>query len=260
MGANGKPPRLGPPTVEEEPSSSCCGCFGQKSNNDGYQSFKDDVTPPHSGRSKPGAYLPGGGSFSSTSSGSNSARSKKMRRIAILGFRAVGKTVVSTVFVGEPFDSSYHPTIENTFHKIITFNGDEYSAEILDTAGQDEYSILPTQYSLGVHGYVLIYSVASKASFDKIKVINDKLLNFFGTTNVPRVLVGNKSDMKKERQVPTEEGSTLAEEWGCPFIECSAKSNENIAEVFNLVMAEIENAEKATGASSDDKKGICSVM
>lgn len=80
-------------------------------------------------------------------------------------------------FVENHFVESYYPTIENTFSKVIKYKGQEYATEIIDTAGQDEYSILNSKHSVGIHGYMLVYSVASKSSFDMCKIIRDKILD-----------------------------------------------------------------------------------
>jgi GTPase SAR1 family protein len=64
---------------------------------------------------------------------------------------------------------------------------------------QDEYSLFQKHYAIGIHGYILVYSVTSKKSFEMVKIINDKLLNSLGTEKVPRVLVGNKTDLRHER-------------------------------------------------------------
>lgn len=95
----------------------------------------------------------------------------------------------------------YNPTIENTFNTVIKSGSDEFATEIVDTAGQDEFSIFQRPYAVGVHGYVLVYSVTSKNSFEMVKIINDKILNSLGTDKVPRVLVGNKKDLHYERYV-----------------------------------------------------------
>jgi hypothetical protein len=55
--------------------------------------------------------------------------------------------------------------------------GQEYTTEIVDTAGQDEYSIMQSKHFIGIHGYMLVYSVGSKQSFEMIRVIRDKILN-----------------------------------------------------------------------------------
>jgi len=135
---------------------------------------------------------------------------------------------------------SYYPTIENQFSKIIRYKGQEYATEILDTAGQDEFSIMNQKHSIGVHGYVLVYSITSRSSFEMIQIIRDKILNNTGTESVPMIVVGNKSDLGPQRKVETIEGKNLAQEWNCPFVETSARHNANIAKVFELLIGEIE--------------------
>lgn len=107
-------------------------------------------------------------------------------------------------FVENHFVESYYPTIENTFSRTIKFKGQEYATEIIDTAGQvcffpnqapvrpltipaqDEYSILNSRHSIGIHGYMLVYSVASKTSFEMVKIIRDKVLNHLVRRCCPR--------------------------------------------------------------------------
>jgi GTPase SAR1 family protein len=69
-----------------------------------------------------------------------------------------------------------------------------------------------------------------------------------GTEDIPHVLVGNKSDLVHEREVATEEGQRLADEWGVPFLESSAKFNMNVEEVFKRLIAQTE-------AGQDNGKG-----
>ncbi|KAF8937631.1 ras-2 [Dissophora ornata] len=179
------------------------------------------------------------------------AKSPKLRRIALLGSRAVGKSSMTIQFVEDVFVDSYYPTIENTFTKSISHQGQEYAAEIIDTAGQDEFSIFNGKHALDIHGYILVYSVTSKLSFDMIKIIRDKILNYTGTDWVPIVIVGNKSDLHGQRQISTEEGEELAASWNCQSCESSAKHNENIGRVFELMIGEIE---KSTNVPEEAKK------
>jgi len=65
------------------------------------------------------------------------------RKIAVLGFRAVGKTSLTTQFVSGTFNNGrYDPTIENTYHKTIRFRKVHFATDVVDTAGMDEYSRL----------------------------------------------------------------------------------------------------------------------
>lgn len=62
----------------------------------------------------------------------------------------------------------------------MRINSQDYEVRLVDTAGQDEYSIFPVQYGIDVHGYVLVYSITSLKSFEVIKIIYEKLLDITG--------------------------------------------------------------------------------
>ncbi|KAI9227847.1 MAG: ras-2 [Piptocephalis tieghemiana] len=166
----------------------------------------------------------------------------KARRIAVLGYRAVGKSSLTIQFVENHFVDSYYPTIESTFTKTIHYKNTPYSCEIIDTAGQDEYSMLNSKHAIGIHGYVFVYSVTSLNSLEMARIIRDKILNYTGTDWIPCVLVGNKSDLHMQRQVSEEEGRELANRWKCQWTEASAKQDENIDKIFNLVIEEVEKS------------------
>ncbi|KAH9909815.1 seryl-tRNA synthetase [Xylariomycetidae sp. FL2044] len=168
----------------------------------------------------------------------------KQRKVAIVGSRSVGKSSLAVQFVDGHFVESYYPTIENTFSKVIRFKGQDYATEIVDTAGQDEYSILNSKHFIGIHGYMLVYSVSSLPSFEMVQVIREKILNHLGTDWVPIVIVGNKSDLRPEqRQVSQEDGKKLSEKFNCAWTEASARYNEHVAKAFELLIAQIEKSQ-----------------
>lgn len=167
----------------------------------------------------------------------------KQRKIAVMGYRSVGKSSLSIQFVEGQFVDSYDPTIENTFTKSTRINSQDYELKLVDTAGQDEYSLFPSQYSIDVHGYVLVYSITSIKSFDVVKSIHEKLLDITGKDIVPLVLVGNKTDLHMERAITTEEGRKLAEDWRAIFLETSAKENQSVSDIFHNLLMEIEKAD-----------------
>jgi Ras family protein len=176
---------------------------------------------------------------------------ERARKIAIVGASAVGKSTVTVQFVEQHFVESYYPTIENQFSKPINYKGIEYTTEIIDTAGQDEFSIMSQKLLIGIHGYMLVYSVTSRASFDMIPIIRDKILNATGTDSLPMVIVGNKSDLEdiQQRQVSSQEGIQLAQSLKLPFVETSAKTNANIDKAFETLISEIEK----TNPTTEDK-------
>jgi Ras family protein len=152
----------------------------------------------------------------------------------------------------------YDPTIESTQHKTIRFRKVHFATDIVDTAGMDEFSRLSRNASLGVHGYALVFSIASRQSFDMIDQVNDALLNSLGDLpDVPRVLVGNMKDMHESRQVSISDAQRLAESWKVPYIECSSKTGESVAEVFHTLLKEIE---KDDGLLAESGDGGCVIL
>ncbi|KAF7454040.1 GTPase SAR1 [Pyrenophora tritici-repentis] len=192
----------------------------------------------------------------------------KQRKMAIVGSRAVGKSSLTVQFVDGHFVDSYYPTIENTFSKMIKYKNQEFATEIIDTAGQDpadwdalyqdEYSILNSKHFIGIHGYMIVYSVASKQSFEMARIIRDKILNHLAVEWVPLVIVGNKSDLRPEqRQVTPEDGRALAAEFKCAWTEASARYNENVQKAFELMVAEVERSQNPGEPTGGSK---CAVM
>jgi len=182
----------------------------------------------------------------------------KQRKIAIVGSRSVGKSSLTVQFVDGHFVESYYPTIENTFSKIIKYKGQEFATEIIDTAGQDEYSILNSKHFIGIHGYMLVYSVASTQSFEMVQVIRDKILNHLGSEWVPIVIVGNKSDLRPDqRQVTVEDCRGLAEKFNCAYTEASARYNENVTKAFELMIGQIEKQQNPNEPAGGNK---CEIM
>ncbi|XP_022073904.1 GTP-binding protein Rheb isoform X1 [Acanthochromis polyacanthus] len=169
---------------------------------------------------------------------------------------ATGKSSLTIQFVEGQFVDSYDPTIENTFTKTMTVNGQEYNLQLVDTAGQDEYSIFPQSYTIDVDGYILIYSVTSYKSFEVVRVIHEKLLDMVGNVQVPIILVGNKKDLHMERVISFEEGKALAESWNAAFLESSAKENQTAVEVFRRMILEVEKMEAGQPAG----RTPCSMM
>ena len=163
-----------------------------------------------------------------------------VRKIVMLGARNSGKSSVVQRFAEGKFGAAYDPTIESTIRAKISFKGVTFMCDILDTAGQDEYSNFSRQATVGVHGYCMVFSVTSMQSFLAIQKIHDRITELVGSYTVPTVLVGTKSDDETRREVPTSAGEALAESWGTTFIECSAKSDFGIYDVFETLLHEIE--------------------
>ncbi|KAG5419280.1 RHB1 [Candida metapsilosis] len=179
--------------------------------------------------------------------------SVKTRKLAVVGSRAVGKSSMTVRYVEDHFVESYYPTIENQFSKSITYKNQEYAIEVLDTAGQDEYSMMNEKHLVGVHGYLLVYSVTSRQSFELVEFIRDKILNSIGNENIPMILIGNKRDLTHQRQVEQHEGAELARKFKCQFLETSVKENYHIKEAFEGLIDRIERIQNPPVVKKEDK-------
>ncbi|XP_075706323.1 GTPase RhebL1 isoform X2 [Rhinoderma darwinii] len=161
----------------------------------------------------------------------------KHRKVVMLGYPSVGKSSLAIQFIKGDFPKDYEPTIENTWSKTFVLGNDEFELDVVDTAGQDEYSLLPQSFIFGIHGYIVVYSVAC-------------------ARRMPIVLVGNKTDLPAQcRQVKQEEGKKLADSWGAAFMEVSAKDPERSKQIFTKIIEEIDRVERSF---SEEKK--CSMM
>ncbi|VDD95653.1 unnamed protein product [Enterobius vermicularis] len=164
------------------------------------------------------------------------------RKIALLGYPCVGKSSITLRYVYGSFPDGYETTIEDVHTKTHYLNGREFALEITDTAGQQEYSLFPRSASV-VDGYILVYAIDDRKSFEIIRTIYDKLMENYGDKNTPLVLVGNKLDLQhSDRRVSTEEGKMLAATWGAAFHETSAKDNTAVQPIFDSILREIEIA------------------
>ncbi|KAJ7785275.1 small GTPase superfamily [Mycena maculata] len=185
------------------------------------------------------------------------------RKIVVLGSRSVGKSSLVKQFVEGHYSDVYYPNTESSANKVITYNGTEFPCELIDTAGQDEFSQLNSRYAIGIHGYVLVYSIASRASFEMVQIIYDKIVDYCGLRTVPAVIVGAKADLNACRQVDAMDGARLAHANGAAWIEASALRDENVGKAFELCLAEIERGTAgaaAPPAPPDAPGGKCVVM
>lgn len=165
-------------------------------------------------------------------------------KVVVFGNGGVGKSSITLRFVTDTFTSEYIPTIEDCYRKQCIVDNRSAFIDILDTAGQEEYSALRDQWVREGNAFVLTYSVDSRASFEAITQFRERILIVNEDELVPMVLVGNKIDLEKNRQVSTAEGEHLAQELQIPFIECSALQGVNCEKVFHCSVREIRKLVK----------------
>lgn len=167
------------------------------------------------------------------------------------------------------FVETYDPTIEDSYRKQVVIDSQSCMLEVLDTAGQEEYTALRDQWIRDGEGFILVYSITSRASFTRIRKFHSQIQRVKDSSSAnsptargshlssplsgsmpfgslpngpaPVMLVGNKSDRVTEREVSTQEGSALAKEMGCQFVEASAKNCINVERAFYDVVRNLRS-------------------
>jgi len=172
-------------------------------------------------------------------------------KLVIVGGGGVGKSALTIQLIQNHFIDEYDPTIEDSYRKQVTIDDETCLLDILDTAGQEEYSAMRDQYMRTGQGFLTVYAITSRSSFDEISSFREQILRVKDADKVPMVVVGNKCDLESERQVSKAEGQDLAKSFGCPFLETSAKSRINVEESFFELVREIR---KQTGSTKGDPK------
>jgi len=164
----------------------------------------------------------------------------KTYKIAVLGSGGVGKSCLSMRYVRSTFVDIYDPTIEDAFRHQTVIDNVTCVLDILDTAGQEDMKMLRRQWIEDRDGFLLVFSIADRSSFEDInqfyELIVDVKEETMGITKVPLVLVGNKADLVDKRQVSSKEASDDAAKKNATYIETSAKNGDSVSEAFeNLV-------------------------
>ncbi|CAG8524850.1 1212_t:CDS:2 [Paraglomus brasilianum] len=152
-----------------------------------------------------------------------------LHKVIMVGSGGVGKSALTLQYMYGDFVEEYDPTKADSYRKKVTLDGQDCQIDILDTAGQEEYA----------------------ADF------REQISRVLDDDSVPFILVGNKADLANSyRKVTKDEAAAKAAEWGCPYIETSAKTRLNVDEVYTELMRKIR-ARKETQENPRPVRNRC---
>ncbi|XP_055716306.1 GTP-binding protein Rit2 [Phlebotomus papatasi] len=173
----------------------------------------------------------------------NKSGGLRVYKIVMLGDGGVGKSAVTLQFVTRSFLEFHDPTIEDSYQQQAVIDGEAALLDILDTAGQVEFTAMRDQYMRCGEGFIICYSVTDRHSFQEASEYRKLITRVRLTEDIPLVLIANKLDLQSQRRVTTEEGKHLASEFGCPFYETSAALRHYIDDAFYTLVREIRKKE-----------------
>jgi small GTP-binding protein len=160
----------------------------------------------------------------------------KKIEIVILGAGSVGKSAISIQHINNHFVDSYEPTIEDDFSKDVTLNNQNYHITIHDTAGNDSFTQIVQQHIQNSQAFILVYALNDRLSFEQIDEFYKLIKRNKENQKYSILLLGNKCDLESQIKIPIQTGEDKANQMGAKFFQCSALSNKNIREAFEIVL------------------------
>jgi small GTP-binding protein len=154
-------------------------------------------------------------------------------KIIIIGDSFVGKSCLTIKAAKNVFENYYTSTVGFEFFSMLyKINSKIIRLQIWDTCGQEEYRSLIQNFYRNASLAILVYSIDKRTSFENLEVWLNEIKGR-GSPDVKIFLVGNKNDLSENREVSIEEGQKFYEDHKLNlFIETSAKSGENVQELF----------------------------
>ena|SRR3990167_6182821 len=179
-------------------------------------------------------------------------------RLCVMGDGGAGKTAATIQMCHQHFVEQYDPTIEDSYRRNVVVNDQTLLLEILDTAGQEDFSPLRDQWIRESEGFLLIYDVTNRNSLSYLPKLLEQIERTKADTEpdvMKRVIVcGNKIDKVQQRQVSSEEAQKFGLQYGVTMAEFSAKTRLNLTDVFNQLIVKVGEEKGFFDSNNGNKK------
>ncbi|XP_057673741.1 rasd family member 4 [Corythoichthys intestinalis] len=165
------------------------------------------------------------------------AKERTNVRLVFLGAAGVGKTALIQRFLEDTFEPKHHRTVEELHRKELEVGGIKLNINIMDTSGSYSFPAMRRLSIQNSDAFALVYAVNDPASLEAVKHLRDEILEVKEDKYTPIVVIANKIDCHRERQVLSEDVlSTVELEWNNSFVEASAKDNINVLQAFRELL------------------------
>ena len=179
-------------------------------------------------------------------------------KILLIGDSGVGKSCLLLRFMDETYTDSYISTIGVDFRiRSIEVDGKHIKLQIWDTAGQERFRTITSSYYRGANGIIVVYDITDKESFENIKQWLQEIERY-ASDSVIALLIGNKSDLKENRQVSRHTAQEFSQYNNMDFLETSAKENKNVGNFFVRIAQKILEKQDANILTQTMKRRLYS--
>ncbi|KAL5506087.1 hypothetical protein EMCRGX_G007658 [Ephydatia muelleri] len=176
-------------------------------------------------------------------------------KVVLVGEGGVGKSALTIQLLQDQFMDEYEPTIEDSYRKQALVDEESCVLDILDTAGQEEYSAMRPQYMRTGQGFLCVFSVDSQKSFEEIDALRQQVLRAKDSDSVPMILVANKIDLPR-RKVQTNVAAAYAKCHNMLYAETSAKTKQGVQEAFYSLVQQIRKQPEVRTNNARPKKSV----
>ena len=160
-------------------------------------------------------------------------------KIVMIGDSGVGKSCILLRFADDKFNENFYATIGVDFRfKNVMVDDKSVKLQIWDTAGQERFKTITSAYYRGADGIIIVYDITDRNSFAHIKDWLDDV-NKYTDDNPLKIIVGNKIDLIKDKQINNNDMKTMTAQTGIEIIECSAKYSIKINELIKFIFKKL---------------------
>ena len=176
----------------------------------------------------------------------------------IIGDSGLGKSCLLLQFTDKRFQSGHDLTIGVDFGvRMINIESKQIKLQIWDTTGGESFKSVTRSYYRGSAVALLVYDITKRDTFNHLTTWLEEARQYGNNSNMVFMLIGNKSDLKANRDVKRQEGEAFAREHGLIFIETSAKTATNVEETFVNTAREIyEKIQEGVFDINNESNGV----
>ena len=166
-------------------------------------------------------------------------------RVVVLGGSAVGKTSLLRRFFRDSHNYQHIVTLEDLYKEKLVVDNHRIDLDIIDTSGTEDLPAMRRQAIEKAHAIVIVYALNDKDSFAEAEYLRNEVLDIRGTMP-PTIIVGNKADLCNDTSEDRlEMCDFINTEWGHRHVECSARDDTNVGELFEkCIFSELYSGDK----------------